>query len=246
MIRVFLRCLLLSCLIAPVSHASSAVPPAVDPTPREEDWCIAAHQGLNQKAKKGEFDVLMIGDSITWEWDADGWEGNKETGLSVWSELAGFKPGTFAVSGDRTEHLLWRLMNGNLDVASPPKAVVLLIGTNNIRQREDAPEEIVEGIKAILKSVEDRFPQAGILVYGILPGAKLPNDPSRKTTDITNELISHLADGTRVRYVNINNEFLNDDGTSKDEMFRDGLHLSGLGYQAWARSLKQELPKFQD
>lgn len=219
-----------------------ALNPAADPQPREEDWCVAQHQSLNQKALRGGFDVMMLGDSVTWEWDADGWEGNKNTGLAVWPQLAKLRPATFAVSGDRTEHLLWRLQNGNLEVPTPPKTVVLLIGPNNIRQREDRPEEVAAGIEKILKTVQAKFPQTKILVYGILPPGKLPEDAPRKAASATNELIRQLADGKRVRYVNIEAAFLDENGHQIDEMFRDGLHLSQKGYEAWAKSLLQEIP----
>jgi len=221
----------------------AAEPLASLPQPREEDWCVAQHESLNQKALRGDFEVMLIGDSITWEWDAEGWEGNRNTGLAVWSQLAKFHPATFAVSGDRTEHLLWRLQNGNLETPVPPRVVVLLIGINNIRQREDRPEEVAAGIEKIIQTVQAKFPGVKVLVYGILPGAKLPEDAPRQAAAATNELVNKLADGKTVRFVNIEADFLDENGLQKDEMFRDGLHLSQKGYEAWAKSLLQEIPE---
>lgn len=228
--------LMATAILAPHIHARNDNP-AADPQPREPQWCKDSHVVLNRKAAQGGFETMLIGDSVSWEWEA-----NESTGRKVWDQLKEFKPATFAVSGDRTEHVLWRLLNGNLDVPAPPKTVVLLIGTNNTGQRKDTPEQIAGGIEVILAEITKKFPSANVLVYGIFPTGVAPNNPNRNNNDATNALIAGLCNGKQVRYVNINDRFLNPDGTLREEFFRDGLHLSAAGYQIWADSLKQEIP----
>ncbi len=212
--------------------------PAADPQPRDAQWCLDSHERLNQKALNNAFDVILIGDSITWEWEA-----NKDTGLKVWPQLKEFNPGTFAISGDRTEHVLWRLLNGNLNLPTAPKVAVLMIGTNNTGQRQDSPEQIAGGTKAILDEISKRFPDIEILLYGIFPRGASPKNATRKNNDAANQLVSQFADGEKIHYININKEFLHPDGTLNDACFRDGVHLSEAGYQVWADSLKTEIPK---
>lgn len=212
--------------------------PAADPQPRPEKWCLDGHTILTQKAAKGGFEVMLVGDSITWEWEA-----NPETGRKVWNQLAEFKPATFAVSGDRTEHVLWRLLHGNLDTPNAPKTVVLMIGTNNTGQRQDSPEQIAEGTKAIIEAIRAKFPHTKILLYGIFPRGATTEDAYRKNNDAANRILSGWADKKSVFYVDINGSFLHSDGTLNDRYYRDGVHLSEAGYQLWADSLKTEIPK---
>lgn len=211
--------------------------PATQPVPREAEWCHNHHVALNAKAKKGGSDVILLGDSITWEWEA-----NKETGAVVWPELAPYRAATFGVSGDRTEHLLWRLQNGNLDLATQPSAFVLMIGTNNIGQRNDPPEAIAAGVDAILKLLQSRYPKATLYLYGIFPtGANAQNAKRRAIAD-TNLLLQESAKAHGARFIDLTARFLHEDGTLRDELFRDGLHLSSEGYRIWATSLRETLP----
>ncbi len=210
--------------------------PAVVAVPREPEWCLKHHQLLNVKAKQGGFDVLLLGDSITWEWEA-----NPKTGALVWPELKPLKAATFGVSGDRTEHLLWRLQNGNLDLPKAPRAAVLMIGTNNLGQRNDPPEAIAQGVTAILNVIRTRYPDCALYVYGIFPRGKAANAGIRKELDATNRLLEKVASGQGASYIDIGAQFLTPDGTLDDRCYRDGVHLSREGYEVWAKSLLKEL-----
>ncbi|MFV0416924.1 MAG: GDSL-type esterase/lipase family protein [Chthoniobacterales bacterium] len=223
----------------------AADPPAATPRPREQEWCKNHHKALNHKAQRGGFDVMLLGDSITWEWDVSGRKESEENGLRVWPELAELRPATFGVPGDRTEHLLWRLLNGNLQTPEVPKTIVLMIGTNNTGQRKDSPEDIASGVRAILEVIRTRFPLANVLLYGIFPRGKSPEAADRKNNTAANKLLEQLADGGKVRYVNLDPEFLNEDGSLNEARFRDGLHLSESGYRIWAESLKREISATQ-
>lgn len=210
--------------------------PAAVAVPREPEWCLQHHQMLNSKAKQGGFEVLLLGDSITWEWEA-----NRETGALVWPKLAPLKAATFGVSGDRTEHLLWRLQNGNLNFPVAPRTAVIMIGTNNLGQRNDPPEAIAEGVTAILKVIRTRFPDCALYVYGIFPRGKAVNAGIRKELDATNRLLEKVAEEQDASYVDIGAQFLMPDGALDDRCYCDGVHLSREGYEIWAKSLLKEL-----
>src|SRR5215208_5033324 len=95
---------------------------AVVPAPRAGTW-MARHESFNERVKKGNVDLLYIGDSIT-----QGWEG---AGKNVWEDFYGKRNAVnLGIGGDRTQHVLWRLDNGNIDGINP-KLAVLMIGTNN-------------------------------------------------------------------------------------------------------------------
>lgn len=183
---------------------------------------------------------MLIGDSITWEW-----ERNAATGAPVWeSELKPLNAATFAMSGDRTEHVLWRLLNGNLDTPANPKAIVLLIGTNNTLQRKDSPSEIADGVRAILDALQKRFPDSHILLYGIFPVGAVPQNPGRLNNSATNRLLSQFDDGQKIHFIDLDSQFLREDGTMKEEFFRDKVHLSQEGYRIWAASLVPNIKKY--
>ena len=98
---------------------------AIKPEPRDPNW-VKRHDGFVEIAKAGNVDVLFIGDSIT-----DAWRRPSPDGKAVWdANFAPLRAANFGISGDRTQHLLWRLQNGELD-GIKPKAVVMMIGTNN-------------------------------------------------------------------------------------------------------------------
>lgn len=106
-----------SCNVVLGSHA------AVTPVPRAKpDWWMPRHQAVLDRVSQGNVDLLMIGDSIT-----HGWE---NSGKAVWDQYyAPRNAANLGFGGDRTEHVLWRLQNGEVDNIDP-KLAVLMIGTN--------------------------------------------------------------------------------------------------------------------
>ena len=176
---------------------------------------------------------MIIGDSITWEW-----ERNPATGAPVWeSEIKPLNAATFAMSGDRTEHVLWRLQNGNLDTPAKPKVFVLLIGTNNTLQRKDPPQDIAAGVRLILDTIQERFADSHILLYGIFPMGVSPQNPGRVNSNATNTLLAKFDNGRNIHFIDLGPQFVHPDGTLKEELFRDKVHLSQEGYRIWAASL---------
>jgi len=212
---------------------------ATKPEPRDENW-KKRHEGFVAIAKKGDVDVVFLGDSIT-----DGWRG--KGGADVWKErFEPLKAANFGIGGDRTQHVLWRIQNGELD-GIKPKAAVVMIGTNNMGS--NTAEEIAAGVKAIVDEIHKRQPQAKILLLAIFPRAGVPTKDRDKIEAKelnmkvieTNKLLAKLDDGKTVRYLDISQSFLEKDGSLSKETMYDFLHLTSKGYKAWADAIQKPL-----
>jgi len=179
-------------------------------------------------------DFIVDGDSIT-----DGWQG---PGLKVWNaNFANRRAFDFGISGDRTQHVLWRLAQGQVD-GLDPKLVAIMIGTNNIGSH--SPEQIAEGVKAIIAEYQKRTPNAVILLQAIFPRAQSAQSPDRAIIKEINKLIAPLADGQKVIYIDFGDKFLEPDGTMSAEVMPDFLHPSAKGYEIWAEAIKPILDKY--
>jgi lysophospholipase L1-like esterase len=200
---------------------------ATTPAPRDAGW-VKRHEGFVAIVKKGDVDLLFLGDSIT-----DGWRGG---GKAVWEKnYAQLKAANFGIGGDRTEHLLWRLQNGELD-GIKPKLAVLMIGTNNLGANKD--EEIAEGIRAIVADLHERTPATRLLLLGIFPRGMKADDSARGRIQHINSIIAKLDDdGRTIKYLDIGNKFLEADGTLPKSVMPDGLHPNANGYEIWAESI---------
>ncbi|NLK42338.1 MAG: GDSL family lipase [Planctomycetes bacterium] len=218
---------------------------AIRPVPRlESSWWVERHNAVNSRVQQGNVDLMLIGDSIThgWENHPDLWQ----TYFGRWNTVnAGF-------SGDRTQHVLWRLDNGNIDGISP-RVVMLMIGTNNSNGNDHTAEEIAEGIAAIVCKLRAKLPESKVVILGIFPrGSKEQrNDktadavynPQWSKNDKANELVSRLADGKHIFYLNINHVFLDDQGVLRRDIMPDLLHLSKEGYKRWGQAVLPTLDK---
>src|SRR5258708_25934265 len=139
---------------------------AIQPAPREPRW-ITRHRGFVEIAKKGGIEVLFLGDSITDFWRS---EDKQRGGKAIWNaNFAPLRAANFGVSADRTQHVLWRIENGELD-GLKPKVVVLMIGTNNASLKRDdvmphnTAAEAVEGVTAVVKELRAKLPDSKILL----------------------------------------------------------------------------------
>jgi lysophospholipase L1-like esterase len=200
---------------------------AIIPTPYQP----ARHDTFVEIAKKGDIDVLFDGDSIT-----DFWATN---GKDVFPKyFGGWKLANFAISGDTTQGVLYRLQNGE-GVGFSPKAIMLMIGTNNTGR--NTAVEIADGIIADVNELRKDFPAAKILLLAVFPRG-LPNDPARKTIADINGMIAKLDDQKHIFYLDIGAKFLGDDGAFLPGVFlKDNLHPAAPGYEIWGQAVKDKL-----
>ncbi|MCD6395650.1 MAG: GDSL family lipase [Planctomycetes bacterium] len=222
-----LTLILTTTLIAAEPKRHSAVNPA-----HRFNWWGARHEAVLERVAKGDVDLLMIGDSIT-----HGWEGG---GKEMWAKhYAPRKAVNLGFSGDRTQHVLWRLDHGEIDGINP-KLAVIMIGTNNSNGNDNTAEEIADGIKAICKKLRKKLPETKILILAIFPRAPKPC-PQREKNAKASELASEIADGKMIHYLDINKQFLTEDQTLTKEIMPDFLHPNTKGYEIWAKAMEPKI-----
>lgn len=207
---------------------------AIIPTPFQEE----RHQAFVEEARRGNIECLLMGDSIT-----DWW---RRAGLPVYeANFGSLRCANFGIAGDRTQGVLWRMENGELEGYSP-KLMMLMIGTNNLSARNrtpNTPAEIAMGIATIVTKFRTTFPNAKVLLLGVFPRGADPTDPYRESIREINALIASLHDGENVRFMDIGDRFLQPDGSISVEVMADGLHPTERGYEIWAEAV---MPTFRE
>ena len=195
---------------------------------------LQLHQSFLDRAKQGPIGVLFLGDSITERWNR---------APDVWkAHYAQYDPANFGIGGDRTEHVLWRIANGELDNIHP-KVVVLMIGTNNYRYTSD---EIYDGVKAVIDQIHAKLPDSKLLLLAISPRGHDPTtQPSTETLrdklKSVNERLAKLDDGDKTRFLDIGDKFLDANGVLQPEIMADFLHPTPKGYEIWADAMQPTL-----
>ncbi len=212
------------------SSMSSQQLVSTNPTDRlNEDWWKQRHNYCVEMTKSGGIDLVFLGDSIT-----QGWEGG---GKPAWDrDFAPLRPGNFGFSGDRTEHVLWRLGNGEI-VGLNPKLIVIMLGTNNMGHGSSSPTQTVEGMKSILQILRTKVPDAKVLLLGIFPRGKESTDSLRLQVAEANAKYQLLADGNSIEFLDIGKHFVRIDGTLRDRLMPDYLHLNQGGYEIWVKAI---------
>lgn len=182
------------------------------------------------------YDIVFVGDSITHRWEYDNPTGN---GLAVLQELRK----TYSIldigyGGDQTQHVIWRLLNGELE-GYRTKLFMLMIGTNN----RGRPENIARGVKRILEILREKHPEAKVLLLPIFPRGATPKDPDRLRNERVNALIKAYPDGKDVLWLDFNDKLIEPDGSISREMMSDYLHPGRKGYEIWRDAV---LPVFRE
>ncbi len=207
------------------------------PAPRDAGWQHRVERDVAE-AKKGGWELVFLGDSIT-----DFWQNR---GKTVWDKYYGqYRALNLGISADRTEHVLWRLDKGELDGVNP-KLIVVMIGTNNTghrKQEQESPENTVAGIQAILDRLAQKAPQSKVLLLAIFPRGATPQDALRVRNEKVNAEIQKFADNKRVFWMNINDKFLQPDGTLSKSIMPDLLHPNAAGYEIWAQAIEPFVTK---
>lgn len=222
--------------------AGCATPASMRPVPSAEDRAAAAgwgsgtwrdqHEAILRIGRDGTSsppDLIFLGDSITQSWGGPG-RAVHAAAPAVWEQHYGARrAANFGISGDRTQHLLWRLRNGALD-GLQPGAIVILIGTNNVGS--DTPAAIARGIEAVYAETRRRAPDASILLIAPLPRGFSPADPDRRQ-------VAAIRAELRASHLDLTACFTTPTGDLRPELFAgDGLHLSAAGYAAWAAAIE--------
>lgn len=194
------------------------------PVPGGVRWFGREHQKCLARTRAADFDLCLLGDSITAMWPGDLF--NKYFGS--------YRPANFGIGGDRCENVLWRLQQGEL-AGTKPKVIMLLIGTNN--QGMNTAEEIVWGVGLVVKRLREVCPEANLLLVGVFPSRGTPYPKTRTI----NQGIAKLADGKTIRFVDPGLAMLDEEGAILPEILSDGVHLTPRGYAIWGDGVADTL-----
>lgn len=217
--------------------AAYAVPVTLQPVERlqEGGWKELYDRNLAE-AEKGPYDIVFVGDSITQRWH---YAQNVKTLKEVFGEST--RTLNLGIYGDRTQHILWRMDRMPWEKIAP-KAIVLMIGTNNTGNKDATPDEIYAGVEAIIKQLREKAPQAKIMLMAIFPREDLASHPFRINNSQVNALLPKLTDNQQVFFFDISSKFLLDDGaTLNRKLVPDGVHLEAPGQAIWARAIAPTL-----
>ncbi len=205
------------------------------PAQRQDANSQLAHQQLIDKSRRGQIDLYFVGDSITRRWGCS--DPPYRDLLENWkANFYGWNAGNFGWGADKTQHILWRLQNGEVEGVNP-KVIVILAGTNNVQPgNAQTVQQVTSGLRAIVDTCRDKAPSAIIILTAIFPR----NDDMAMAPLITeiNANIRKLADGKRIRFLDVNRKLANENGELYDGMMVDKLHPTVKGYQVWADGLK--------
>jgi beta-glucosidase len=221
---------------SPVIHTNAALIPV-----SRTGNMVSRQTLVLQRAKEapGDYDIEFIGDSIT-----QGWE---KSGTNVWSEFYGHrKVINFGVGGDRTEHVLWRFEQGQLD-GIKAKVAVVMIGTNNSNKNKDGTEtytdaDILEGVTAIVNQIRTRQPETKIILLGIFPRGKNFSSQRGRLLEV-NQALAKLDDGKNIFYLDFGSQLIENDGSISKSIMPDYLHPNAAGYKIWANAIEPKLKK---
>lgn len=210
-------------------------PVSVVPVPRTDEGILSRQTEVLRRAREtASAKVVFVGDSIT-----QGWEGE---GARVWKEsLEPLGALDLGVSGDRTEHVLWRLAQAPL-TRLHPRAIVLMIGTNNLGHGASDAAQTLLGVQRVVAVLREQCPEARILVLDIFPRGERFN-PMRGDIAQINQVLARLDDGQKLRCLRVGDRFVEDDGSIRREIMPDFVHLTEAGYRIWADAI---LPHLRD
>lgn len=210
-----------------------AQPSTVKPVPRDEGWHKRV-EGDVAAARAGGHRLVFVGDSITQSW--------RDAGKEVWREV--WEPRhalNLGISGDRTQHVLWRLDHGQLAALAAPnndvRACVVMIGTNNSNRDDHTAEDIADGIVAVVRRLRGSLPKAKVLLLAIFPRGEHPSAQGDKCAAASRLAAAAFAGDDHVACRDIGARFLSADGSLPKAMMPDYLHLSAGGYRAWADAI---------
>ncbi len=206
------------------------------------DWHERHEQIVNLISKK-PVDIIFIGDSITHMFGGIP-KSQLARGAKTWDRYYGHRNAiNMGFGWDRTQNVLWRLSNGELEGISP-KVAIILIGTNNRtgtgNARQNTPVEIAQGVEAVCKLIHKKTPNCKIILLGVLP--RSPDQFVKPIKEI-NQLLSTLDKEKYISFLNMWNQFADGEGLPRKELMQDTVHPNSDGYRIWAETLEPVLSK---
>jgi len=211
-------------LLNETQYTTTPVPQA------KNDWWYPYVQKLNERVRQGNVDLIFVGDSLA--------NGYVNTGKETWDKYHGRRNAVnLGISTNNTQNELWQLEHGNIDGIAPKLAIVLA-GTGNAVSGGSA-EDAAAGVRAIVDTLRAKLPKTKILLLALFPRGETEDFPTRVANEKVNAIISNYGDDKMVFFLNINDRFVNEDGTLRKELYEpDMTHLASKGYAVWAEAIE--------
>lgn len=204
----------------------------------QASW-LQQHEDSRLAAADLKPQLVLLGDSITQGWGGPGRKVGEISKGAYQRHLAKFRAVNMGISGERTQHLLWRLDHGALD-SCQPKAVGILIGVNNLNS--DLPHAIVQGVEEVVQRIRKELPKTKIILHALLPVGRDSSDPRWSLVVQVNEGLKALSRKRGLLWLDMTSDFTKPDGTAREgRMSGDFLHLAPEGYEVWGQRLEQEM-----
>lgn len=203
------------------------------------DWHARHEEVLRMGQEGGDFDVVMIGNSITHFWSGEP-KDNWHRGDDSWKKLFGkLRVLNMGFGWDRTENLLWRLNHGELDGYKARK-IVLMIGTNDISAYPKDPSAVVGDVMQVVKAIRQRQPEAEIYVQAIYPRRSALETVKAVNAGIQMELQALRNADAKLHFIDPGRVLLDETGEGiREELYTgDGLHPGEKGYRLIGEKLK--------
>jgi len=185
-------------------------------TERRTAWAARVQQDQDS--------VVFLGDSITQGW-----------GTSLNHAFPGMKVANRGISGDTTRGVLIRLADDVLVLK--PKAVVLLIGTNDLEEQAE-PEVISDNLRLILAALRAHNPTMPVVLCNVFPSSGSKKRPLEKITRLNQLYFTLVKDEPQVTVLDSWALFAGTNGDARSEEFPDLLHPNAVGYLKWSAALR--------
>jgi lysophospholipase L1-like esterase len=220
--------------------AAATLPSSLQPAPNDASWAVARRDVVLARARDAApARVVLVGDSITQGFEAEG--------ADAWARhLAPLGALNLGCTGDRTEHVLWRLQQAPL-ARLQPAHLVLLLGTNNLGHGTSSVGETVAGVIAVVHELRAACPDAVLHLHEIFrrdaAASALRADVEQVNAALRTFVRQHAAGDAPGRLLlhAFGNAFVGTDGAIPATAMPDGLHLSAAAYERWAQDLAAAL-----
>jgi lysophospholipase L1-like esterase len=235
--------ILLACDRQPASGAQDgALPSSLRPAPNSESWANERRELVVRRAKEqAPARIVFVGDSIT-----QGFE--EKNGAAAWQQhMAPLDAVNLGCTGDRTEHVLWRLQQAPL-TRLQPEQIVLLIGTNNLGHRTSNAQETLAGVLEVVRTLRAQCPNAILHLHEVFPRDERFSPMRGDVLQVNQALRAFVREenakaGTaaKLRLHAFGDAFVQPDGSIDKATMPDFLHLSATSYESWAKALAAAL-----
>nr|XP_002130784.1 platelet-activating factor acetylhydrolase IB subunit beta-like [Ciona intestinalis] len=211
-------------------NVNSAVVPAPVIDMQGDGRWNSQHRIFCEQGQNKDVDILVLGDSMC----------RLMYNSSAWSNLKPYRCLNFGIGGDKTQNILWRLQNGELDSVTA-RYVVIWCGTNNV---DNSASEIAEGVNAVINYVRQKL-NCFVLMLGIAPRGERPN-PLRSKMEEANSIIKrNIQDMSKVSYLDVGNQFLGENGILSNLDFYDFLHPTPMCYEKILSAILKQIEAFE-